>query len=566
MKNPKRNVVLLLAAALLALPAAASAKPEPPKFRDGEVLVRFRKGNDGPAANAVRTLGAKVLEKLSRIDVSRLGLPKGLPVDDALGRLRKLPFVEFAEPNYIYRPAWKTSDPKWDEQWALGKMKVASAWGLETGDERVVIAILDTGVDLDHPDLARKIVAGYDFVDGDDVPDDVGDHGSHCAGIAAAQTNNGAGVAGICANCRIMPIRVLTPEGGSASDVAKGIIWAVDRGARVISMSLGGLFESTAQREAIDYAWEKGAIVVAAAGNFGTTDLHYPAYHEKCIAVGATERDDSRSDYSNHGDWVDVAAPGTFIMSTVTNGYGLMSGTSMATPQVAGLAGLVWSAMGTNASNAAVRAAIENGCDPIGGWLRGGRVNARRSVELAVAEAKRNPAGFAPGDASAGGAPTGGTPSAAPATPAPASGFAPGYFRIAQGKPLGGDLKGFATSDDVLLVARSTESAKKRYIDVQTAFRTTGGDAAKALEISLEARFYAADSRVSVYLYNFTTNAWDLAGQVAVSVSDTKRAVERAGPKPYLGPGGEVRVRLSAESDWWATFDLGVDLLRVRFK
>jgi thermitase len=339
----------------------------------------------------------------------------------------------------------------------------------------------------------------------------------------------------------------------------------VDHGAKVISMSLGGLYESTAQREAIDYAWDKGAVIVAAAGNFGTSDFHYPAYHDKCIAVGATERDDARSDYSNYGDWVDVAAPGTFIMSTVTNGYQLMSGTSMATPQVAGLAGLVWSAMGTNASNAAVRAAIVNGCDPIGSWLDGGRVNARRSVELAVAEAEKNPAGFAPGDSS-GGAAAGGGASATPANPAPASDFAPGYLRIAQGRQLGGELKGFATSDDDLLVARSTESAKKRYIDVQTAFRTTGGETAKALEISLEARFYAADSKVSVYLYNFATGAWDAAGQVAVGVADTKRAVERAAPKPYVGAGGEVRVRLSAESDWWATFDLGVDMLRVRFK
>jgi thermitase len=553
MSTSKRFAFAIAVLALFALPSHATAAPaSKPAYRDGEVLVRFKKGQDGPAGDALRKLGAKVLEKLSLIDVARLGLAKGVAVEAALAQLKRLPFIEFAEPNYIYRTTWKTSDPLWGEQWAVAKIKAASGWGLQTGDAKIVIAILDTGVDLDHPDLAKKIVAGYDAVDGDDDPDDVAEHGTHCAGIAAAQTNNGAGIAGVCPNCRIMPVRVLSPDGGSASDVAKGIIWATDHGAKVISMSLGGLYESTAQSDAIDYAWDKGVVIVAAAGNDGATDAHYPAYHEKCIAVGATERDDARSDYSDYGDWVDVAAPGTFITSTVPGGYAQMSGTSMATPHVAGLAGLVWSAMGASATNAQVRAAIENGCEPIGGWVHYGRINVRRSLEIAAAAAPK----------SSGGAGDKGQVAATPS----ADGYAPGYFRIAQGSALGGDLKSLARSDDALLVARSTETGKKRYASIQASFKTGGAAGVKSLEISLEARFYAADSAIAISLWNFTTNAWECIGRGDVKVADTKISALRANPAAYFGPGGEVRTQLTAESDWWATFDLGVDLLRVLYK
>jgi thermitase len=557
MSAPKRFVVTFFIAAALAIPAVAAAGAGSGlRYRPSELLVRFKKGQDGPAAGAIAKIRAKVLDRISRIDVKRLGLPKDLPVDAALEQLRRLPFFDFVEPNYIYRPTWKTSDPLWGEQWGLAKIKAAAGWGLETGDPSVTIAILDTGIDLDHPDLVKRIVAGYDFVDGDDRPEDAGAHGTHCAGIAAASANNGEGVAGVCPNCSIMPVRVLNPDGGSASDVANGIVWAVDHGAKVISMSLGGLFESITQNEAIDYAWAKGAVVIAAAGNYGVSDAHYPGYYPTCIAVGATETDDRRSDYSNYGEWVDVAAPGTFIMSTVPGGYEMMSGTSMATPYVAGLAGLVWSAMGEGATNVAVRDVIEKSCDPIGDWLAKGRINVRRAMELATAA---NPKVPAPGGAS-GGSPAG--PSGSVGAKG-ADGVAPGFQKIAQGRALGGKLESLAKSDDDLLVARSTESGKKRYVDVQASFKIGSSTSIKALKVALEAKFYAADSSVTVFLYNFEGAKWDWIGRADLGVADTKAAVRRDNPKPYVGSGGEVRVKLSSESDWWATFDLGVDQLRL---
>jgi thermitase len=557
MSAQKKILVTLVAAALAVSPGALAGAGSGPRYRPSELLVRFKHGQDGPAASAIAKIGAKVLDKISRIDVKRLGLPKNLPVDAAIEQLRRLPLFDFVEPNYIFRAAWKTNDPLWGDQWGIAKIRTAAGWGLETGRAAVTIAIVDTGVDLDHPDLVRKIVAGYDFIDGDDQPDDVGGHGTHCAGIAAASTNNGEGIAGICANCTIMPVRVLGPDGGSASDVANGIVWAVDHGAKVISLSLGGLFESIAQNEAIDYAWSKGAVIVAAAGNYGVSDAHYPAFYPKCISVGATESDDRRADYSNYGDWVDVAAPGSFIMSTVPDGYEMMSGTSMATPAVAGLAGLVWSAMGAGASNAAVREVIEKSCDPIGDWVSKGRINVRRAIELAEAAAPKAPASGGQGGGSPGGGSSGGS-----VTPG-AGGVAPGYQKIAQGSALGGKLESLAKSDDDLLVARSTQTGKKRYVDVQASFRIGDGATPKALEVALEARFYAADSSVTVFLYDFAGAKWDWIGRADLGVVDTKASVRRDNPKPYVGPGGEVRVRLYSESDWWATFDLGVDELRV---
>jgi thermitase len=549
---PVKIRIALAFAVALSVPAfAAAAGEDGPKYRPSELLVRFKKGSDGPASEAIAAIGAKVVERISRIDVRRLHLPAGLPVEAAIERLKKLPLFEFVEPNYLFRTSWKTSDPLWGDQWGIAKMRTAAGWGLETGNAGVTIAIVDTGVDLDHPDLLRKLVPGYDFVDGDDQPDDVGGHGTHCAGIAAASTNNGEGVAGVCANCSIMPVRVLGPDGGSASDVANGIVWAVDHGAKVISLSLGGLFESTAQDEAIDYAWSKGAVIVAAAGNYGVSDPHFPAYYPTCIAVGATDESDKRADFSNFGDWVDVAAPGSFIMSTVPGGYEMMSGTSMATPAVAGLAGLIWSALGKGATNTAVRAAIEKSCDPIGGWVDKGRVNVRRAIELAEAATPAQPEPGGKGGSTGGAA--GGSSGA----------VAPGYQRLAQGSLLGGGLGSLAKSDDDLFVARSTETGKKRFVELQAAFRIGDGAAPKALEISIEGRFYAAPSAATVYLYDFAGAKWDWAGRADLDVADTQVTIRRDNPSAYVGPGGEVRVRLAAESDWWATFDIGVDALRV---
>jgi uncharacterized membrane protein len=217
--------------------------------------------------------------------------------------------------------------------------------------------------------------------------DDIYGHGTHVAGIAAANTNNGIGVAGLGYSCSIINVKVLGDDGmGYWSWVAQGIIWAADNGAQVINLSLGDSSNSSTVEDAINYAWNKGVVVVVAAGNEGNSDPFYPAYYPNCIAVAATDANDILSPWSNRGDWVDVAAPGDNILSTWGHKYyGSMSGTSMASPHVAGLAALVFTtvsdANGDGKLNDEVRDRIEASCDDIGvAGIGYGRINAARAV------------------------------------------------------------------------------------------------------------------------------------------------------------------------------------------
>ena len=219
------------------------------------------------------------------------------------------------------------------------------------------------------------------------MTDDYG-HGTHVAGIAAARINNGIGVAGMAGGAKIMSVKVFFPPPnviGTYEDLIRAIIYATDNGADVINMSLGASSYSRGEEMAVDYAWDHGAVVVAAAGNTGRETYHYPAAHPNAIAVAATTASDSRAGFSTYGDFVDVAAPGSSVFSTLMGGgYGGMSGTSMATPHVAGLAALLFS-LNPQLTNAQVRELIETNADDLGaaGWdkLYGhGRINARKAL------------------------------------------------------------------------------------------------------------------------------------------------------------------------------------------
>jgi|GEM_PF-1353892 len=301
--------------------------------------------------------------------------------------------VVYAEPNYLFTTSYATSppqklipnDPLFNQQWALNQpndcdIDAPEAWNVKTGDSSVVIAIVDSGVDYNHHDLAANIWhdpvhgnPGYDFVDinttlyneagfvlcpdedyiiPDGDPMDVFGHGTHCAGIASAVTNNSVGVAGVSWNCKIMPVRcVFKIDVGSGviyglmeyDDSANAIIYAADHGADVISMSWGGMYYSQLIKDVLDYAYSNGVVLVAAAGNDNMVTKHYyPACYESVISVAAIDNADEKAYFSNYGGSVDVAAPGVDILSTVPgNQYVLSSGTSMAGPHVAGVAGLL---------------------------------------------------------------------------------------------------------------------------------------------------------------------------------------------------------------------------------
>ena len=257
------------------------------------------------------------------------------------------------------------NDPYADEQWALKQVQMTQPSIFGTDGAEVLVAVLDTGVARNHEDLEGRVALAVNLTNSP-VADDVYGHGTHIIGIIAANSNNGTGIAGIAPACRIMSIKVADDRGiTDARIMADGIIQAVQQGASVINIS-AEFFEPSAELEAaIDFAWEQGALVVAAAGNRGNQLPVYPAYYENCIAVAASTPDGTLAPLSSYGDWVDVVAPGFNIYSTLPdNSYGYKSGTSFAAAHVSGLAALLFGVItdtnGNGRVNDEVRAAIES--------------------------------------------------------------------------------------------------------------------------------------------------------------------------------------------------------------
>ena len=248
----------------------------------------------------------------------------------------------------VLRPALLPNDPMFqftNDRWVFERPRFVDAWTKTTGDAGTIIAIVDTGVDPTVADLQGALLPGYDFYDDDaDVSDPHG-HGTMMAALAAARTNNGLGIAGACGSCSILPVRVSAPDGtASWSATAAGIIWAADRGARVISVSLVGPTVSPELAAAVAYAQSHNALVVAAAGNLGESHAEYPAALPGVVSVQATDRHDALYPFSNHGDGVWLAAPGCAMTIAPGDDYRSSCGTSVAAPIVAGAAGLLASA------------------------------------------------------------------------------------------------------------------------------------------------------------------------------------------------------------------------------
>lgn len=292
--------------------------------------------------------GAKRREfgELERVLVIKLA--PGSDLEEALHVFRAQDFVEYAEPNHVYQALdYYPNDPYWSYQWALPKIEAPKAWELSRGSPGVIIAILDTGVDYNHPDLKTKVLTGIDkdFVNKDDDAMDDHGHGTHVAGIAAAATNNSKGVAGVCPECKILPVKVLDKWGGGTDDIlVKGIDYAVQQGAQVINLSLGGNNCSKTLANAINAAFEQGVLIIAASGNDGyKTSMAYPARSSRVVSVGAVNQYDMETDFSQRDETLDLLAPGDIIYSTdLGGGYAFKTGTSMAAPHVAGVAGLIW--------------------------------------------------------------------------------------------------------------------------------------------------------------------------------------------------------------------------------
>jgi len=235
-------------------------------------------------------------------------------------------------------PTYVPNDSYFDKQWAFEKVRAGQA---ASDNPEILVAILDTGIDLQHEDLAGKVVAGVNLT-GSPTASDILGHGTHVAGIIAAAANNGIGIAGLAPNSRLLNVKAADDSGMVwPSEIARGIVWAVDNGARIINMSLVVPAPSPALEEAVDYAWSRGVVLIAAAGNDIKSIPVYPACYPNVIAVAATDTGDRLWTGSNYGDWVDVYAPGVEIYSTLPgNEYGYKSGTSMAAACVTAAAAL----------------------------------------------------------------------------------------------------------------------------------------------------------------------------------------------------------------------------------
>lgn len=387
-------LVACLAVSLIAVPVLASGGAEGQDFASDQILIHFKAGVGGEVKHKIHAKhGGQVVEEIGRINVQVVRVPAG-KVLEKIKAYKREGAVDFAEPDYAVEAVSIPNDPYFGQQWGLARISAPQAWDVTSG-AAVRIAVLDSGVDLNHEDLTGKVVVSKNFTRSRTF-DDLYGHGTHVAGIAAAITDNGRGVAGTAYGSTVMNVKVLGDNGrGYSSWVASGIIWAADTGAKVISMSLGSAAPSSTLENAVNYAWNKGVLLVAAAGNSNGTTPLYPAYYQNCIAVAATDRNDAKAGFSSYGSWVDVAAPGVDIFSTVPNhknslkmlNYGSLSGTSMAAPHVAGIAALIYDQV-TDADNDGflndeVRLRLESTADKTGTiWSDYGipRVNAYAAV------------------------------------------------------------------------------------------------------------------------------------------------------------------------------------------
>ncbi len=394
-----------------------------PRVED-QIIIKFKLGvSESTRTEILKKYNATIIKRIDAIQRVVIQVPKGQE-DAILKEMKKDNLIEQAEPDYINEATFVPNDPSLNVQWGLentgqtikgqagtpdADINAGAAWDITQGNG-VKIAILDTGINLNHPEFSQKILTTKDFI-GTGIEDQYG-HGTHVTGIAAARTNNSIGISGTCPECILIIVKVLDDQGsGPDSILIQGIIWAADEGAKVINMSFGGTGNSTAKQDAINYAWNKGAVLVASAGNgvclnpssctqHNYTQKNYPGANDNVVSVATTDNKDQKASFSSYGTWVDVAAPGNAIYSTLpTHSYNLqtktpslqlnydyLNGTSMATPMVSGVVALIWTT-GYGSSNISVVNRLLETADKISGtgtYWTNGRVNATSAVSSGV--------------------------------------------------------------------------------------------------------------------------------------------------------------------------------------
>ena len=397
-KNKQIKTLTTLTLAIIIFSATAALVPAEilvPQEK-GEIILKLKAGTSSSCMHEIlRAYDLTILEEVSKLNILIVLVPKN-KMATIIEMLKFNPFIEFVEENIKVSATLTPNDPYYSLEWHLEKIQMPTAWDISKGDPNVVIAILDTGVDVNHPDLAGKILEGYNAYDGtNNVVDDIG-HGTMVAGTAAAITDNALGVSAPAWNCKILPVKVNIPGAASTtySLLAKGLIYAADKGAKVACMSWQIFNGSGTLTEAAKYFVEKGGIVIAAAGNTGKYESCMD--NQYIISVAATDQKDLAASFSSYGPYVDLSAPGVSILTTINGkqatsydyAYGYVSGTSFSAPLTAGLAALIYSANPSLTPNQ-VEQILETSAVDLGepgydyryGW---GRINATKALEKTI--------------------------------------------------------------------------------------------------------------------------------------------------------------------------------------
>jgi subtilisin family serine protease/uncharacterized protein YkwD len=354
----------------------AGAETDPTRL-----LVRVRAGVSRTEAAGIAENAGATLERL--LVPLRLAVVRAEPaeLDDVRRKLARTEGVQAVHGEQrLGVTAVRPNDTHWPEQTGLQHARFPEAWQTARGSPQAVVAVVDTGVDAGHPDLAGALLRGRDLVNGDDDATDDHGHGTAVAGVIAARGNNATGIAGACWSCSILPVKALAADGtGPTSAVAAGVLWATDHGAQVINLSLGSPASTAILAEAVAYATSRGVTVVAAAGNDGVDSRFYPAAEAGVLAIAAVDDSDQPYSWSNRGAWVQVAAPGCLPTTLPGGGYGTACGTSIAAPVVSGLAALL------RAAHPALPAPeiaelIRRSAVPIGSVVQDGRLDAAAAL------------------------------------------------------------------------------------------------------------------------------------------------------------------------------------------
>ena len=386
--SPFKSLLALTLICSLLVPGLQAA---PPQRREVQLLVKPKARMPEAALHAqLSAHGGRQHKLIPALNVRVIRVPEQA-AQKLLEALQEHHDVEYAELDHTAQALSVADDPYHSDgsEWHLNLIAAPAAWEISTGSADVAVAVIDTGVTASHPDLQGKVLAGYDFVANDSDASDEHGHGTSVAGLIGASTNNSIGMAAVAWANPILPVRVLDASGsGSYSAIISGITWAADNGARIINLSLGGTYSSQALQDAVDYAWNKKAVIIAAAGNNGNDVAFFPAACRNVVAVSATTSTDVRPGWSNFGTYVDLAAPGESVLTLYgAESYAYRSGTSFASPIAAGVAALMAS-VNPQLSNTTIVDLLLTNSDDIGEagydvYFGQGRVNAWRAVTAA---------------------------------------------------------------------------------------------------------------------------------------------------------------------------------------